>query len=47
MTRGLLCRLSTVFWEPVVACAGKATCEETAARISGRYREFVGLLEEV
>jgi myo-inositol catabolism protein IolC len=37
----------TVFWNPLVAWrAGKATREETAAQIAGRYREFVDLFEE-
>jgi len=37
----------TVFWDPLVAWhAGKATRAEAAARIAGRYREFVDLFEE-
>ena len=37
----------TVFWNPLVAWhAGKATREEAAAQIAGRYREFVNLFEE-
>jgi myo-inositol catabolism protein IolC len=37
----------TVFWNPLVAWhAGKATREEAAAQIAGRYREFVDLFEE-
>jgi 5-dehydro-2-deoxygluconokinase len=37
----------TVFWDPLVAWhAGKATRDEAAARIAGRYREFVDLFEE-
>ena len=37
----------TVFWNPLVAWrAGKATREEAAAQVAGRYREFVDLFEE-
>lgn len=37
----------TVFWNPLVAWrAGKATREEAANQIAGRYREFVDLFEE-
>jgi len=37
----------TVFWNPLVAWhAGKATHEQAAAQIAGRYREFVDLFEE-
>ncbi len=37
----------TVFWDPLVAWhAGKATREEAAARIAGRFRKFVELFEE-
>lgn len=37
----------TVFWDPLVAWhAGTASREEAAARIAGRYREFVDLFEE-
>jgi 5-dehydro-2-deoxygluconokinase len=37
----------TVFWDPLVDWhAGKATREEAAVRIAGRYREFVDLFEE-
>jgi 5-dehydro-2-deoxygluconokinase len=37
----------TVFWNPLVAWrAGKASREEAAAQIAGRYREFVDLFEE-
>ena len=37
----------TVFWNPLVAWhAGKATREEAAAQIAGRYREFIDLFEE-
>src|SRR5262252_10335623 len=36
-----------VFWDPLVAWrAGKATREEAAAQVAGRYREFVDLFEE-
>lgn len=35
------------FWNPLVARrAGKATREEAAAQIAGRYREFVDIFEE-
>src|SRR5262252_6959808 len=37
----------TVFWNPLVTWrAGKATREEAAAQVAGRYREFVDLFEE-
>src|SRR5215470_14647059 len=37
----------TVFWDPLVAWhAGKATPEQAAAQVAGRYREFVDLFEE-
>lgn len=37
----------TVFWDPLVAWhGGKATREETVARIAGRFRKFVELFEE-
>jgi len=37
----------TVFWDALVAWrAGKATREQTVARIAGRYREFVDLFEQ-
>ena len=37
----------TVFWDALVAWrAGKATREQTAAQIAGRYREFVDLFEQ-
>jgi 5-dehydro-2-deoxygluconokinase len=37
----------TVFWNPLVAWrAGKASREEAATQIAGRYREFVDLFEE-
>jgi 5-dehydro-2-deoxygluconokinase len=37
----------TVFWDPLVAWhAGKATPEQAANQIAGRYREFVDLFEE-
>ncbi|MBV8413208.1 MAG: DUF2090 domain-containing protein [Alphaproteobacteria bacterium] len=37
----------TVFWNPLVAWrAGKATPEQAANQIAGRYREFVDLFEE-
>jgi 5-dehydro-2-deoxygluconokinase len=37
----------TVFWGPLVDWrAGKATREQAAERIAGRYREFVNLFEE-
>ena len=37
----------TVFWDPLVAWrAGKATPEQAAAEIAGRYRKFVELFEE-
>ena len=37
----------TVFWNPLVTWrAGKATREEAAAQVAGRYREFVDLFQE-